>query len=381
VGAESGTVNSDLTNSDVKNSEAPNSDPTIVDLKNCEVEEKLRREPYSFDFFQAVRLLERFHPERTSVGQFAHPETETARFGVHASLAFPASEIQELEWPEDAPAKMTVNFMGLTGPEGVLPNPYTTLIIERLRDGDGSLRDFLNIFNHRIISLFYRAWRKYRFDVACEQNQRDLFSRHLLSLFGLGTGGMRDRQRISDDSLIYYAGLLAQRPRSAQALRQILSDYFEVPVAIEQFSGGWYRLDPETQCRLSEQRNASGELGFGAVVGDEMWNQQSRVQIVLGPLTMERYADFLPDGDSYEPLRAWVKFFSNDEWDFEVRLILEREHVPACTLGAEGVSGPQLGWVSWVKSRPFDRDPADTVLALESAKGNQHECEIADRQA
>lgn len=366
MGAESGTVNADLTN---------------PEKKTCEVEEKLRREPYSFDFFQAMRLLERFRPERTPVGQFVHPEREVARFGVHPSLAFPASQIQEAEWPEDAPVKMTVNFMGLTGPEGVLPNPYTSLIIERLKESDPALRDFLDLFNHRIISLFYRAWRKYRFDVAYEQGERELFSRHLLSLLGLGTEGMRDRQYISDDSLIYYAGLLAQRPRSAQALKQILADYFDVPVEIEQFSGGWYRLDPETQCRLSEESLDSGELGFGAVVGDEMWNQQSRVRIVLGPLSMERYADFLPDGKSFEPLQAWAKFFSNDEWDFEVRLILEREQVPACTLGADGVSGPQLGWVSWVKSRAFDRDPSDTVLMLESAKRSQHECQVSDRQA
>jgi type VI secretion system protein ImpH len=381
VGAQSGTIHTDLTGPNAKNSPPANSDPAPADRKKCEVEEKLRRAPYTFDFFQAIRLLERFRRDRTSVGQFAHPETEAARFSVHPSLAFPASEIQAMDWPDDGPANMTVNFMGLTGPEGVLPNPYTTLIIERLRDGDGSLRDFLDIFNHRIISLFYRAWRKYRFDVACEQGERDLFSRHLLSLIGLGTAGMRDRQQVTDDALIYYCGLLAQRPRSAQALEQILSDYFDVPVKIEQFAGGWYRLDPETQCRLAEEKTDSGELGFGAVVGDEMWNQQSRVRIVLGPLSIERYADFLPAGVAYEPLRAWVKFFSNDEWDFEVRLILEREHVPACTLGAEGVSGPQLGWVSWVKSKPFDRDPADTVLVLESAKGSQHELEIADRQA
>jgi type VI secretion system protein ImpH len=366
VGTESGTVNVDLTN---------------PEKQICEVEEKLRREPYSFDFFQAVRLLERFCPERTPVGQFAHPEHEVARFGAHPSLAFPASQIQAAEWSEDSPVKMTVNFMGLTGPEGVLPNPYTTLIIERLRDSDQSLRDFLDLFNHRIISLFYRAWRKYRLDVASEQGERDRFSRQLLSFLGLGTEGMHDRQVISDDSLVYYAGLLAQRPRSAQALKQILSDYFDVPVMIEQFSGGWYRLDPETQCQLAEECLDSGELGISAVVGDEMWNQQSRVQIVLGPLSLERYADFLPGGQSFDPLRAWVKFFSNDEWDFEVRLILAREDVPACTLGADGVSGPQLGWVSWVKSKSFDRDPGDTVLALESAKRSQHESQVSDRQA
>ncbi len=210
MGTESGTIHSDLA--------------------ATEVGEKLRREPFSFDFFQAVRLLERFLPERTSVGRFAHPETEVARFAVQPSLAFPASQIQAMDWPENQPVQMTVNFMGLTGPQGVLPNPYTSLIIERLRASDSSPRDFLDIFNHRIISLFYRAWRKYRFDVAYEQGERDLFSRHLLSLLGLGTEGLRDRQAVSDDTLIYYAGLLAQHPRSAQALQQILADYFDVPV-------------------------------------------------------------------------------------------------------------------------------------------------------
>jgi len=351
------------------------------DLAASEVAEKLRQEPYTFDFFQAVRLLERFLPGRTSVGRFSNPHTEVARFAAHPSLAFPASQIQGMNWPENAPVQMTVNFMGLQGPEGVLPNPYTSLIIERERAGDYALRDFFDIFNHRIISLFYRAWRKYRFDVACEQGERDLFSRHLLSLIGLGTDGLHDRQQVSDDSLIYYSGLLAQRPRSAQALQQILTDYFEVPVVIEQFAGGWYRLDRETQCHLGESDGNSGELGFGAVVGDEVWNQGSRVRIVLGPLNLERYADFLPDGKAYKTLGAWVRFFSNDEWDFEVKLILERQQVPACTLGEGGVSGPRLGWVSWVKSAPFGRNPDDTVLALKPEEGGRNESEIFDQQA
>jgi type VI secretion system protein ImpH len=343
------------------------------------VGEKLDKEPFSFEFFQAVRLLERLLPERKSVGHFVHPGTEVVRFATHPSLAFPASQIQALDRSANDPVRLTVNFMGLTGPEGVLPNPYTSLIIERLRASDYALRDFLDIFNHRIISLFYRAWRKYRFDVACEQGERDLFSRHLLSLLGLGTDGLRDRQAVSDDTLIYYSGLLGQRPRSSQALKQILADYFDVPVTIEQFVGSWYRLDAETQCRLSEANSESEELGFGAVVGDEVWDQQSKVRIVLGPLTLERYADFLPDGQSWEPLRAWVRFFSNDEGDFEVKLILEREQVPSCTLGTEGTSRPQLGWVSWMKSAPFGRNPDDTVLALEETEGGRREPESVDR--
>jgi type VI secretion system protein ImpH len=339
------------------------------DLTASAIGKKLRQEPFRFEFFQAVRLLEKILPERTAVGKFEQPAEEVAHFGAHPSLAFPASQIQGLDWPDDGPTRMIVNFMGLTGAEGTLPNPYTSLIIERLRSSDTSLRDFLDIFNHRMISLFYRAWKKHRFDVAYDRGERSKFSVQLLGLVGLGSDGLQDRQAIPDDALIYYSGLLGQRPRSAQALRQILADYFDVPVEIEQFSGAWYRLQPETQCSLSESACDSEELGFGAVVGDAVWNQQSRVRVVLGPLSLARYSDFLPDGSCWNALRAWVRFFSNDEWDFEVKLVLEREQVPACELGADEGSMPQLGWVSWLKSAPLGRDPDDTVLALEVAEG------------
>jgi type VI secretion system protein ImpH len=125
------------------------------------------------------------------------------------------------------------------------------------------------------------------------------------------------------------------------------------------------------QCELQEAMSESHGLGVGAVAGDEVWNQQSKVRIVLGPLSLERYLEFLPDGASWERLQSWIRFFSNEEWDFEVKLILEREQVPVCELGAEGASRPQLGWVSWVKNAPFNRDPGDTVLVLESAEGEQ----------
>jgi len=346
---------------------APESGTIGIDVAVSVVGAKLRLEPYRFEFFQAVRLLERLFPDATPVGSFAHPAREIAHFGAHASLAFPASQIQAMEWPEEGPRRVTVNFMGLTGPQGVLPNPYTALIIERLRASDGSLAAFFDIFNHRIISLFYQAWRKYRFDVAYEQGDRSGFTRQLLSVVGLGTEGLQKRQAVADDALIYYAGLLSQRPRAAENLRQILMDFFDVPVEIEQFSGGWYHLEPDTQCCLSEGTSYSERLGLGAVVGDAVWNQQSRVRIILGPLSLEKYLDFLPDGPCWEPLRSWVRFFSNEEFDFEVKLILKREQVPACELGMEGTSGPRLGWVSWVKSVPLGRDPGDTVLQLDAA--------------
>ncbi|MGE5570093.1 MAG: type VI secretion system baseplate subunit TssG [Rhodospirillales bacterium] len=329
------------------------------------LEQELMEEPYRFEFFQAVRLLERFSRGRTPVGRFAKPQTEVVRFGAASSLAFPASEIQSIEPRNGEPPLMRVNFMGLTGPEGLLPLYYTQLVAERVRARDTAMRDFLDIFNHRMVSLFYQAWEKYRFGIEYERSGRDQVSRHLLDFIGLGTEGLQNRQAISDYSLMYYAGLLSQRPRSAVVLRRLLEDYFEVPVAIEQFAGAWYRLSPDMQCCMDRDAPGDSErVGIGAVVGDEVWDEQSRVRIVLGPLTMERYLDFLPTGTAFEPLRALTRFFSGNEFDFEVRLVLERGEVPPCELGREDAGGPQLGWTSWVKSAPMGRDPGDTVLEL-----------------
>jgi type VI secretion system protein ImpH len=333
-------------------------------VPRSEIWEFLEREPFCFDFFQAVRLLERLMPDREPVGQFVNPPSEVARFGSHSSITFPPSQIHSIDHAEGEPARMTVNFMGLTGPVGVLPYYYTEQVLHRVRARDGSLRDFLDIFNHRIISLFFQAWQKYRFTVAYERGERDRFSHDLLELIGLGTPGLQARQTMPDDSLIYYAGLLAQCPRSASALRQVLTDYFEVPVEIEQFAGRWFKLDEETQCCFEDGDSVSEQLSVGAVVGDEIWDQQSSVRVKMGPLTLAQYQDFLPEGTAYHPLRGLLAFFSGNEFDFEVQLILRREEVPACELGAEPGSEPRLGWITWMKSAPFSRDPGDTILQI-----------------
>jgi type VI secretion system protein ImpH len=338
-----------------------------VDLALAErdLQRRLADEPFVFQFFQAVRLLEKLSPGRVPVGKFVSPSTEVVRFSAFPSTCFPASEIQQI-LPGDGtrPPRMVVNFMGLTGPLGLLPLYYTHLVIGRSRVRDTALQDFFDIFNHRAISLFYQAWEKYRITIEYERGRRERFSRYLLDLMGLGTRGLQGRQAVPDDSLMFYAGLFSQHPRSATTLRQILEDYFEVPVVIEQFTGAWFRLDRPSQCWLEENRTASERLGFGVVVGDEVWDEQSRVRICLGPLSLPRYLEFLPTGSASRALRAITKFFSGNEVDFEVQLVLKREETPGCELGAEGDAAPQLGWVSWAKTAPLGRDPSDAVLQL-----------------
>jgi type VI secretion system protein ImpH len=334
------------------------------DLDSSPMERVLQEDACSFEFFQAVTLLSRLRLDHKPVGRFSNPADEAVHFCVNNQLAFPASQIQQIECEDDAPAAMRVNFIGLTGPMGVLPYCYTELILEQLRYKDSSLRDFLDIFNHRLISLFYRAWEKYHFPVTYRLGDEDRFTRHLLDLIGLGTSGLQERQSVPDDAYLHYVALLGAQVRSATALEAILRDYFEVPVEIEQFTGAWYRLDRTTQCSMQEQNTDSELLGGGAVVGDEIWDQQSSVRIKLGPMGLEQYSDFLPQGSAYEPLKAITKFFSNDEFDFEVQLLLDRDEVPACNVGFEHDVPPRLGWVTWLKSKPLDRDPGDTILRL-----------------
>ncbi|HMD07644.1 MAG TPA: type VI secretion system baseplate subunit TssG [Candidatus Acidoferrum sp.] len=327
-----------------------------------EVEELLRSEPYRFEFFQAIRLLERMAPDRKPLGRFTNPSDEVARLGAHPSLSFPASEIQSIDWPEGKTPSLAVNFMGVTGPQGPLPHFYTTLILARLRSGDKTLRDFLDLFHHRMLSFFYQAWEKYRFAVSYERGERDRFSHHLLDLIGLGTLGLQERLAVPDDAFLFFAGILGQRPHSAHALELLLNDYFEVPVEVIQLIGGWFPLDDATECCIGERSTPSEQLGMGAVVGDEVWNQQSRARIRIGPLNLENYLDFLPNGSAYEPLRALLRFWTNEEIDFEVQLILKREEVPPCQLGGEGDGAPQLGWVTWMKSKPMERHPEETIF-------------------
>jgi type VI secretion system protein ImpH len=336
------------------------------DERYAAVETALWSEPWSFQFFQAVRLLERMFGDRSPVGRFVHPAKEVIRFEVNSSTAFPASQIQDIRWAGSATPIMAVNFMGLTGPLGVLPLYYSELIRERLRAKDPTLLAFLNLFNHRMISLFYHAWEKYRFTVAYERGERDRLSHHLLDLIGLGTKGLQERQSVRDDSLLFYAGMFAMHTRSAATLRNIVEDYFDVPVRVEQFVGAWHALSTADQCRFEFGNTLSEQLAAGAVVGDEIWDQQSNVRITLGPLSLDEYVDFLPEGTAYAPLIAITRFFAGDEIDFEVQLVLRRDEVPPCELDdtpGERVL-PQLGWSTWVKTSPMRRDPGDTILRI-----------------
>ena len=326
----------------------------------------LEQEPYCFQFFQAVRLLERLYPERNPVGLFVSPQTEVVQFSSVPTLAFPASEIQDMQPGKNSPAKLFVNFMGLSAAVGVLPHAYTEFLLERAKAKDRGPGDFFDIFNHRIISLFYRGWQKYRFYVAFERSgaSDDLISNRLLDFVGLGTNALTRRMEIDDEACLYYAGLLSARRPTAQGLKQLIEDYFEVPVSLEQFTGTWRRLPPRNRTFLRDTGAFCEQLGMGTIVGDEAFDYHGAVTLRIGPLSFERYREFLPGERANMELRAWLRLYTNREFDYVIQLVLEREEVPRMNLGAEGIAASRLGLVSWVKNRPLARDPDEATYRL-----------------
>lgn len=331
---------------------------------DCRLDEYLFSSACEFDFFQAVRLLTLLR--ETSGEDGPGVASPVVRFCAHNSLSFPASSVLDIESANGDPPRMTVTFMGMTGPQGALPTPYTEIAIDRESFGDRSFADFLDIFNHRLIELLYEAWRKHRFVVGYEQSRRqklgqDEFTAHLFDLIGMGTRHLQGRMPIADMGLLHYIGLLAQRPHSADSLRAILYDYFGVQVEVEQFVGKWHILESDELCTVGSGEPNS-QLGCGAVAGDAVWSCQTLVRVVLGPLTAEQFRSFLPDGEGFTKVAALVRWFLGSTLEFEIQPTLRREEVPPCRLGDEVSNGSRLGWSGWLKTEPFWFDATDAIF-------------------
>jgi type VI secretion system protein ImpH len=332
------------------------------------LDEILLKEAYGFEFFQAVRVLERLFPERAPVGRNSLPVREVARFRSHVALKFPASQIYEVKKPyepdpeKEPPLEMTVNFMGLTGPQGVLPTQYTELVMDRVRYKDTALWSFLDIFTHRMISFFYRAWEKYRFPIAYERGAYDQFTEYLFDVVGMGTRGLRPgKLNVEDQILIFHGGHVTQRPHSKIAIELMLGDHFGVPVKIRQFAGQWLKLDPENLTYIGRQNS---QLGVNTVIGTRVWDDQSKIRVSFGPLTFNKFRAFLPNGSAYKPAIALIRFMAGLEFDFDMKLELKAKEVPSTILTTKARRKPMLGWSSWLKTKPFTKDDDQVVLQV-----------------
>jgi len=349
--------------------------------------EQLLREAHRFDFFQAVRVLERALTEpgrhnpalrRMPVGQDSAPDREVVRFRALAGLSFPAGSVHQLRPGREADAgiaEMTVAFMGLTGPAGVLPHHYTAMLLRRLREKDTSLRDFLDLFNHRLVSLFFRAREKYclpasyeraRFDP--ERLEPDPTTQALYCLVGLGTGGLRGRLSIDDEAFLYFSGHFSHAPRSAIGLERMLGEYFGLPLQVEQLQGQWLYLGTDDCAQLpgpALPQGANNQMGLNVVVGERIWDVQSKFRVRVGPLTYAQFRRFMPDGDGLRPLCEMVRSYVGPEFDFDLQPVLRPEEVPFSRSQSLGDGRSRLGWNTWVRRPPFTHEVADPVFTLD----------------
>jgi type VI secretion system protein ImpH len=319
------------------------------------VEEWLFTEAYRFDFFQAVRLLELISSECVPVGEGSEPEKEPVHFSARVGFDFPAGEVQDLVASADGSApNMVTNFFGLAGATGPLPAPLAELILERMRQKDSGLRDFLDIFNHRLISLMYRARKVHRVTLSSQSPEHGPMANYLYAFMGLGVSGLRNRmgQKMPDRVLLPYAGLISQQPRSVVGLKHILSDHFQTAVEVEQFSGVWRNIEPDQWSSLG-RLGKNQVLGQSVVLGTRIWDQQGRFVIVVGPLSFEQYLDFLPEGSAYTPLCELVRFYAGQEFEFRIRLKLRAAEIPKLKLGHA-----KLGWTTWLNTCPVKQDSA-----------------------
>lgn len=320
--------------------------------KKRSVAETLFTESHRFDFYQTVRLLEIIDPVGASVGDGTDPAAETVRFRSSLSSTFPASDVDRVALPEkgDTRFRVDVNFMGLAGAFGPLPPPLAEEVAARARAHDEAGRDFLDMFNHRLVSLMYRARRKHRPELGRGTPADTNFAFYFYSVMGLGTGGLRGRMDVPDRALLHHAGQIGQQPRSLHGLERLLRDHFGVRVEAEPLQGGWLELDETQVTRLGARLGRNRTLGRDAVAGTRVWDQQAGVGLVVGPLGLRRFRDFLPIGPAWAPLLSLFGFYAGTNLDCTVRLRLLPSQVPVSKL-KRGLY-PHLGWTSWLKTKP-----------------------------
>lgn len=376
--------------------------------------DRLSHQSYRFDFFQAVRLLSRHHTRlanegqgvpRQLVGADAPPAVEDVRFRTVASLAFPASPITTIGHRKNgtraaesasgettqlatsvseaahpghgpSPPEMHISFFGLTGPAGVLPELYTRRLLQQLRDGSPILHEFFDLFHHRLISHWYRAWEKYHVPFAWEsararpQRGEDQFTLSLLSLIGLGTRQERNRLSVSGETLAFYTGHFAGSARTASGLEALLTDVFGVQTEVCQFQGQWLYLHESDCSRLPDAANPDGRfcrLGEDFVAGSRVRDVQSRFRIRLGPVDLEQFNRLLPHGDDCQALKELARLYVGAELDFDIQPVLKGSQLPPLKLVDDPVHAPRLGWNTWLRSRPSTGDADDVVFDADEA--------------
>ncbi|MEM1043035.1 MAG: type VI secretion system baseplate subunit TssG [Bacteroidota bacterium] len=309
----------------------------------------LFRAGYRFDFFQAVRLLEAYFPDAPAPGTSADPDAERIRFLPHPATIFPSSDVRSVALGDDG-AEVTVTFMGLYGIASPLPvylyEDIATEAAETL-----PLRHFLDLFNHRLYSYFYRAWKKYR------AGDFGSYAPYLLAVAGLANPGALANAPVSTDRLAGLAGLLSRRVRTAEGLRTLVGAFTDgLEVGVEE--NVMRRVQVENRPRLG-QSGTRATLGGSALLGASVLDAGGKFRVVLGPMGLEDFEAYLPGGARADALGWLVGLYAPDHLDFDVRLLLRTGDVPGLRLGDRTA---RLGENTWV-GRPREAVITERIVA------------------
>jgi len=336
---------------------------------------RIAREGWKFDFFQAVWTLERLLSPERCVGGEGPPGREAIRFRPHLSMGFPPSDLRRITPVADEEGRTShylidSTFLGLYGVSTPLPLDYSVRVIRDAqrrelavseevgaRPGSDSedpylahspLRDFLDLFHHRLISLFYRAWTKYRYDVSFGMTGRDVLTPFLLWCIGTPpTTANQELIGVDSTRLIRYAGTFTQHPKTAAALQGLLTDFFDfIPVRVEQFQERWIAIPSDN---LSALGTANSTLGVDCVAGQEVFDMGGAFEIVVGPVDWETYLTFLPVGRRFDEARRLTRLFCQDMLAFGLTVRLKAGEAPEARL-TSGPDAARLGYTCWLRT-------------------------------
>ena len=335
----------------------------------------LQAEPRTHDFFAVLRRVESLRPDLPRFGQAPRPSQEALRLGQEPELDFAPAALASFEPRAAAAPRLGVRFFGLLGPQGPMPLHFTEYVRERLRfRGDATAARFLDVFHHRLLALFYRAWAQAQPTVQHDRPEDDRYAAWLGASCGAQESAGSERA-LPDSARLFQAGLLGARSRHAEGLTKLLANHFGVPVRIEQHVAQWLALDRRDRTQLGFARNrrergasAAGALGVGAGCGSRLRDRQYKFRVVLGPLTLAQYEAFLPGGAAWPGLSEWVQDYAGPDLRWDVRLTLDREHVPPPRLGAS----LRLGVATWIGRVPRPRERGDLRLRPHTSFLLQH---------
>ncbi len=329
-------------------------------ITDIELITRLQQEPYKFGFYAVLRQIECLYNNKPRLGYSLKPSDDAVRLGQQPSLQFAPSTLASFKAKSDNVSILKVFFFGVFGVNGPLPLHLTEYVRNRIRNSkDHSFAEFADIFHHRLLSLFYRAWADKEPTIQLDRPDKDRFTFYVGSLSGIGRSSLQSREIILDHTKLHFAAHLACHTRHVYGLKSILSDYFQTSVTIHEFIGEWVDIPSNSLCALNHD-NTTGQLGVSAVIGTRSWQCQHKFRITIGPLSLYDYERFLPTGNWLESLGCLVRNYIGFEYDWDVNLVLNKDEVPAVQLGKYG----QLGWTSWFQSDKRKAEVNDLYLNM-----------------